>query len=73
MNIDELLSTSSLLDGAAVVVMTQSVTQDTQWLTKALRSGVCYVGQLGPRYRTERLLADIGDDVQTVQAREKLY
>jgi xanthine/CO dehydrogenase XdhC/CoxF family maturation factor len=73
MNIDEPLSTSSLLDGAAVVVMTHSVTQDTQWLTNALRSGACYVGQLGPRYRTERLLADIGDDAQTAQAREKLY
>ncbi|WP_100638804.1 XdhC family protein [Marinobacter salexigens] len=73
MNVDEPLSASSLLDGAAVVVMTHSVTQDTRWLSKALRSGACYVGQLGPRYRTERLLADIGDDAQTAQAREKLY
>ena len=46
-----------LLEDAAVVIMTHSLQQDACWLALALRSSACYIGQLGPRERTERLLA----------------
>ncbi|WP_425912977.1 XdhC family protein [Pseudomonas sp. GWSMS-1] len=48
-----------LVRGAAVAVMTHSLVQDAHWLQGVLHSAPCYVGQLGPRERTERLLAGI--------------
>lgn len=65
---DEVLVTNpgSPLDGcgvtadAAVVVMTHSVDQDRELLRRLLRNPPRYVGQLGPRSRTERLLGEIG-------------
>lgn len=50
-----------LVRGAAVAVMTHSLMQDAHWLQGVLQSAPCYVGQLGPRERTERLLAGIGE------------
>lgn len=46
----------------SVVIMTHSVTQDRMWLQQTLTASPSpfYIGQLGPRYRTEKLLADIG-------------
>lgn len=44
------------LDGAYVVIMTHSYTQDIYWLQTALKQQPHYIGQLGPRYRTEKLL-----------------
>lgn len=47
----------------AVAIMTHSVTQDKTWLKQALSvtsPAPFYIGQLGPRYRTQQLLADIG-------------
>jgi xanthine/CO dehydrogenase XdhC/CoxF family maturation factor len=49
-----------LIDGAAVAVMTHSYRQDRHWLGLALQASPAYLGQLGPRERTERLLAEIG-------------
>lgn len=49
----------AVLDGAAVVVMTHSYSQDRHWLEAALRARPVYIGQLGPRSRTERLLAEM--------------
>jgi xanthine/CO dehydrogenase XdhC/CoxF family maturation factor len=40
--------------------MTHSYRQDRHWLGLALQASPAYLGQLGPRERTERLLADIG-------------
>ncbi|MND88285.1 putative xanthine dehydrogenase subunit A [compost metagenome] len=54
------LDLSSLLDGAAAVVMTHSLSQDRHWLAESLRHQCFYVGQLGPRERTERLLLEMG-------------
>lgn len=45
---------------AAVVVMTHSVDQDRELLRCLQRKPPLYVGQLGPRTRTERLLGEIG-------------
>lgn len=44
------------LNGALVVIMTHSYTQDIYWLQTALSEQPNYIGQLGPRYRTEKLL-----------------
>ncbi|MDF0731808.1 XdhC family protein [Pseudomonas entomophila] len=51
---------SDLLEGAAVVVMSHSLSQDRHWLGQALAHGSAYIGQLGPRERTERLLGELG-------------
>lgn len=54
----------SLLDSpqaTAVVVMTHSISQDKVWLAQALmaKNPPLFIGQLGPRYRTEQLLSEI--------------
>lgn len=49
----------AILDGAAVVVMTHSLAQDRFWLDVALHGAPLYIGQLGPRSRTERLLDEM--------------
>lgn len=51
---------AALLDDAAVVVMSHSLAQDRHWLAQALAHRSAYIGQLGPRERTERLLDEIG-------------
>ena len=70
---DSLLSTEELLDNAAVVIMTHSLEQDKNWLSLALRSRASYVGQLGPRYRTERLLSGMDESNGSEVTREKLH
>ncbi|MBC7750327.1 MAG: XdhC family protein, partial [Candidatus Saccharibacteria bacterium] len=47
------------IDGAAVAVMSHSVIQDRHWLQYLFEKAPAYIGQLGPRYRTEKILADI--------------
>ena len=44
-----------LTDGALVAVMSHSYSQDRHWLGSVLQGSPLYVGQLGPRERTERL------------------
>lgn len=60
--LDSSFALADLLADAAVVVMTHSLQQDAWWLAQALRSSACYIGQLGPRERTERLLAGMALD-----------
>ncbi len=40
--------------------MTHSYCQDRHWLGQLLQAAPAYLGQLGPKERTERLLAEIG-------------
>jgi xanthine/CO dehydrogenase XdhC/CoxF family maturation factor len=56
----------AMVADAAVVVMTHSLTQDRHWLGQVVQSSPRYIGQLGPRTRTERLLHELPD-----HAREK--
>lgn len=56
-----------LVRGAAVAVMTHSLVQDAHWLQGVLHREPCYVGQLGPRERTERLLAGIHEQLAKPQ------
>ncbi len=46
---------------AAVVVMTHNVGHDRGYLRFALQSGCSYVGVLGPRTRTDRLLRELAE------------
>lgn len=64
--------TTSLLAGAAVVIMTHSYSQDRHWLEQSLLSNPMYIGQLGPRRRTERLLDDIGPQSRMLPAYNRM-
>jgi xanthine dehydrogenase accessory factor len=50
---------AELINDAAVAIMSHSLSQDRHWLAQVLRHSPRYVGQLGPRYRTERLIDEI--------------
>lgn len=52
----------ALVEDAAVVVMTHSFSQDRHWLGQVLALKPRYIGQLGPRSRTERLLDEMTDN-----------
>ena len=75
--LDAPFDSAKLLDNAHIVVMTHSITQDKYWLSLALSSSPTYIGQLGPRYRTEKLLAEIKEgmaDVHQIENnRDKLH
>lgn len=45
---------------AAVLLMTHNFHRDAELLAKIVRTGIGYVGVLGPRRRTERLLVEVG-------------
>lgn len=67
---------TELAQQAAVAVMSHSLTQDRVWLQAAAQAETCYLGQLGPRYRTERLLEELASklDANTLSnLREKLH
>jgi xanthine/CO dehydrogenase XdhC/CoxF family maturation factor len=59
-SLDNPFDLAPLIDGAAVAVMTHSYRQDRHWLGLALQAAPAYIGQLGPKERTERLRAQIG-------------
>ncbi|WJN60751.1 XdhC/CoxI family protein [Pseudomonas sp. SO81] len=63
---------SGLIAHAAVIVMSHSYSQDRHWLAQALSQAPSYIGQLGPRSRTERLLAEIPNSL-SMPAFEKLH
>lgn len=42
------------------VVKTHSLRHDTEWVQRLVRTDVAYVGILGPRMRTRRILAELG-------------
>ncbi len=60
---------------AATVVMTHNLGHDRGYLRFALESGCSYVGVLGPRARTDRLLDELRDVgfSPTKQQRDSLY
>ena len=59
---DALCREISLDAQTAVVVMTHNYPDDKRILRRLLETSAFYVGQLGPKARTERLLAEISDD-----------
>jgi xanthine dehydrogenase accessory factor len=63
----------ALIDDAAVVVMTHSLSQDRHWLSQVLNLKPRYIGQLGPRSRTERLLDEMAEQARALPAFAKLH
>jgi xanthine dehydrogenase accessory factor len=58
---------------SAVVIMTHNLGHDRGYLRFALESECAYVGILGPRARTERLLTELAEDgFQPTEARRAL-
>ena len=55
----ELATRSAVRPGAAVVLMTHNYRHDLAFLRPVLASPAAYIGVLGPRSRTERLLSDL--------------
>jgi xanthine/CO dehydrogenase XdhC/CoxF family maturation factor len=49
----------TLTPGAAGVVMSHHISRDTDYVDALLKAGAAYIGVLGPRARTERMLADL--------------
>lgn len=64
---------SDLTDGAMVAIMSHSYSQDRHWLGSVLQGKPAYIGQLGPRDRTERLLVEIRQQTTQLPALERLH
>jgi len=65
----------ALAEDAAVVVMTHNLVHDRAFLRFALESECAYVGPLGPRARTEQMLAELAQQglVLTEARRRRLH
>jgi xanthine dehydrogenase accessory factor len=61
----------SLDTNTAAVVMTHNYPDDKRVLRCLLETSASYIGQLGPKVRTERLLAEISDDGFQVTDRDR--
>lgn len=72
-NINQRFEFRELVDGAFVAVMSHSLSQDAYWLKSVLQGNPRYIGQLGPRDRTERLLDGITQEANSLPARSKLF
>lgn len=72
-NLDLPFTLGPLIEGAAVAVMTHSYCQDRHWLGQLLQGAPAYIGQLGPRERTERLLTDIRQHFPVLTALQQLH
>jgi xanthine/CO dehydrogenase XdhC/CoxF family maturation factor len=59
---EEIATRVSLTQDTAAVVMTHSYLVDVELLRALLPSPVCYLGVLGPKQRTSKLLEEIGGD-----------
>ena len=65
----EELSKEIILDrDACAVVKTHSLKQDAEWVRRLAATDVFYVGILGPRARTKKILADLG-----IEGDERIY
>jgi xanthine/CO dehydrogenase XdhC/CoxF family maturation factor len=59
-------------ENAAAVVMTHNYDRDREILPRLLKSNCLYIGALGPKKRTERILAESGENFSAEQL-EKLH
>lgn len=59
-SLDAVVARIDATDRAAVVVINHDLERDTACLDRALASQAAYVGALGPRHRTEKMLAEVG-------------
>jgi len=61
--VDEIATHLLLTENTAAVLMTHNYLDDASLLRALLPSPVCYLGILGPRQRTSKLLEEIKEDV----------
>lgn len=71
--LDQPFSLQQQVNGAVVVIMSHSYSQDRHWLESVLQCTPLYIGQLGPRSRTERLLAEMDANVMSNPAFQTLH
>ena len=69
----EFSARSNIEAGEAIVLMTHNYQHDQEFLRAALASPVAYVGILGPRRRTERLLSEAGEFHGSPSGRRRAY
>ncbi|HEY4180899.1 MAG TPA: XdhC family protein [Kofleriaceae bacterium] len=62
-SVDGLVTRVDATDRAAVVIINHDLDRDTACLDRALASKAAYVGALGPRQRTQKMLAEVGRDI----------
>ena len=72
-NLEACIDLGPVTEGAAVAVMTHSYRQDRHWLGQLLQGAPAYIGQLGPRERTDRLLTDIRQHHRALNALPQLH
>ncbi|MBB5190618.1 xanthine/CO dehydrogenase XdhC/CoxF family maturation factor [Silvimonas terrae] len=60
LDLDEVVASSGITRASAAVIMTHSYEQDLRILAQLLEVPPRYLGQLGPRSRTMRLLEELG-------------
>jgi xanthine dehydrogenase accessory factor len=60
-------------DRALAVVKTHSLTHDRAWVRRFLELGLPYVGVLGPKERTDRILSDIGAETTWPGCRGRVF
>ena len=70
---EHLAETVALTRHTAAVVMSHHYARDLQYLRALLASDAAYIGMLGPRARTERMLADINSSGERITLGERLY
>jgi xanthine dehydrogenase accessory factor len=68
-----LAQTVALTPHTAAVVMSHHYARDLEYMKALLDSRVPYVGMLGPRARTERMLADIGASGLAVSTGDRIF
>ncbi|MDB6143059.1 MAG: xanthine dehydrogenase accessory factor [Pseudomonas sp.] len=71
--LDQPFSLKEQVNDALVVIMSHSYSQDRHWLDNVLHCAPLYIGQLGPRSRTERLLAEMDASIMTRPAFQTLH
>ena len=57
---DDFVGRITLDDNCRVILMTHHFADDTAYLDAVIRTRAAYIGMLGPRQRTERILASLG-------------
>ncbi len=71
--VEELPVQCGLRKDDAVVLMTHSFEQDQRLLMALLATPLRYLGQLGPRHRTQQLLADVGTGGERMAGAARLH
>jgi xanthine/CO dehydrogenase XdhC/CoxF family maturation factor len=69
----DLERTTAITEHTAAVVMSHNYARDLDYVRALLRSQAAYIGVLGPRARTERMLADIAAAGGSVEHGSRIY